>query len=749
MMVPVFGNTQSAASLTAAVFMAGLGLGGFWGGKLAALLQSRKQALKKYVVFEAGIGFYAVLFPLWNNAVSWAHLALTPDITVYPMWAGVIRLVFFFFLLLPPTLLMGASFPLLGTAFVKTSCYTGRDTALVYGINTLGGTAGVLGGGFYLIRIMGGYSCLITAGSMSIMLAVMILFTARSVSADTAVPLNDNNKHKPVNNLTGETPNKFIILILSGAGLAGFCALAYEIIWTRLLVIVLQNSVYAFSLILAGFLAGIAIGSLLLVPLCRKLKKPVTLFGIIQILAGTACLAVPHGFELPERPGEISYLSFLLTKPFFMVLAPMIFSGALVPLAADIISSKKKVGRTLGSVYAFNSLGSVLGSLAAGFILIPLTGCRNAVVTLFVLQISAGGLLLALSIRPLKLCITAGFAVTAILILALIQFPKDIVRGYYEKAASSEKLLWLSEGRSATASITVNKAGNRILYLNGIAEVTNDKPALRTFRLMALLPYVIHPAPDNALMITFGAGVSAGLAVHLFPEVSCVEINETCTDIARIFKRENRNVLDADNLKVHITDGRNYLRHSHKKHSVIISDATHPHSYDSWVLFTEEFYRLCIKRLDNDGVFCQWLPLHGLAPEQFRIILNTITDVFPDVTLWSVDNAYCLMLAGKQDVKINPARLAKTLNRKDIRPFLASSGLDNPYRILNYYVTGKNGLEKLLKNETLINTDNHPHNQFFPLSVNGFDRLKWHVENLKQILPYKEKTTVILQDKGK
>jgi hypothetical protein len=144
-------------------------------------------------------------------------------------------------------------------------------------------------------------------------------------------------------------------------------------------------------------------------------------------------------------------------------------------------------------------------------------------------------------------------------------------------------------------------------------------------------------------------------------------------------------------------------------------------------------------------VFCQWLPLHGLAPGQFKIILNTVRHVFPEMSLWQVGNAYCLMLAGKRPLRISPPRLAELISRKALRPFLSPLGLDNPYAVLNCFVADRRGLDRLLRNEVLINTDDRPHNQFFPLAATGFGRLRWPVENLRQLIQFRQDVNVIME----
>ena len=531
--------------------------------------------------------------------------------------------------------------------------------------------------------------------------------------------------------------------------MAGFCSLAYELVWTRLLALILQNSVYAFSLILAGFLAGIGVGSLLVAPALRRRWPSLPLFGGIQILCGVTCFFAPMIFYLPQRPGEISYLSFLLTRPFFLVLVPMVLSGSLVPLAVDLIHRYGAgVGRALGSVYAANGAGSVLGALLAGFIMIPFLGCRWSSLLLFGLQVAFGTALLAGGRKTMTMRLATGIAGLAVIAVGIVMMPDHLVRQRYAEAAVAEQPVYFNEGRVATTAITRNPNGNLILYLNGIPEVINDRPALRTFRLMALLPYLVQPDPGEALMITFGAGISAGLAVHLYPRVTCVELNETCRKIAHIFRKDNHNVLAADNLALAIDDGRHYLARSRGRYAAIITDATHPHSYDSWILFTREFYRLCKDRLSDGGAFCQWLPLHGLAPRQFRTILNTAADVFPDLSVWVVDNAYCLILAGRQPLRLIPGRLAAVMNRADLRPFLSPVGLDNPYAVMNCFLATKKGLGRVLDSEDRVNTDDRPHNQFFPLSVSGFDRLKWHVANLRQLAGCREKIVLFSNTSG-
>jgi spermidine synthase len=429
-----------------------------------------------------------------------------------------------------------------------------------------------------------------------------------------------------------------------------------------------------------------------------------------------------------------------------VALLPMVLSGALVPLAvASVHRPEQAVGRTLGRIYAANALGSVSGALLAGFALIPLLGCRRTSLLLFGLQVLFGTLLLAGEHKRVSFRLASVAAGLVLVALGAALVPSDLFYRRYAGAAPSEQPVYFSEGRVVTTLVTRNRAGNLTLYLNGIPEVINDRPALRTFRLMALLPYLMHPDPRDALMITFGAGISAGLAVHLYPQVTCVELNETCRQVARIFRRENGNVLDAENLSLEIDDGRNFLLHTRERYAAIISDATHPHSYDSWILFTREFYQLCVGRLDHGGVFCQWLPLHGLAPQQFRTILNTVQAVFPAVNVWVVDGAYCLMLAGEHPLRMDPQRLAETLNRSDLRPFLSPVGLDNPYAILSCFVADRAGLKPLLENESLLNTDDRPYNQFFPLAVTGFDRLRWHVDNLRRITQFRRPVSLLME----
>ena len=579
--------------------------------------------------------------------------------------------------------------------------------------------------GFFLIRLLGGRHTLWVAGGVNLFIALLSMALAR-YGKGTDAPLPSSERQAPSQFPSeSEIPPHTVRLLLIGAGLAGFCALSYEVIWTRLLVLVMQNSVYAFSLILAGFLAGIGLGSLLLAPFLRQKASPALLFGVFQVLTGLACWLVPFGFSLPERPGDISYLMFLLTKPAFLVAAPMAFSGALVPLVAEAVCrGGTSVGRSFGAVYAANTLGSVAGALTAGFVLLPLLGSRRALILLFGLQVLYGALVLVTLLRKSPHRIAAMTAVGIAVAFGIWGMPVGRVQQLYGNGSEAGPLLFFAEGRAATAAITLDAAGHRILSLNGIPEVTNDRPAMRTFRLMALLPWLSHPAPDDALMITFGAGISAGMAVYLYDRVDCVELNETCEVIARIYRRENRDVLAAENLHLMIDDGRNFLRRTQKTYSAVICDATHPHSYDSWILFTQEFYRLCQSRLDDHGIFCQWIPLHGLAPVQFRVILNTARTVFPEATLWAVDRCYCLIVAGEKPLHLSPRRLASALNRKDLLPFLRPLGLDDPYEILGCFVSGRKGLDRLLISETRVNTDDRPHNQFFPLSATGFDRMQ-------------------------
>jgi len=280
-----------------------------------------------------------------------------------------------------------------------------------------------------------------------------------------------------------------------------------------------------------------------------------------------------------------------------------------------------------------------------------------------------------------------------------------------QKLSSGQKQLFYREGSSATVVVLQYYNGMKELRVNGISEVGTDNNSLRTFHMLGHLPLLLHENPQKALVIAFGAGIASGaVAEHPLQEIDAVEISPEVIEASECLRHENQAILDDPRLNLIIEDGRNYLLRTTSRYDVITSDSTHPMASDSWLLYTREFYELCLEKLNPGGIMAQWLPLHGLARVDYKTILKTFQTVFPDTTLWFA-NQYTLIIGSKEELTIDYSRLAQRLQVENIEEDLQQFGLSDPIAFLGSFIMGKEAITEFTLGVP-INTDNHPFVQF-------------------------------------
>lgn len=503
-------------------------------------------------------------------------------------------------------------------------------------------------------------------------------------------------------------------MVMVGIGLSGFCALAYEVFWTRMLNLFLNNNVYSFTAILATFLAGISLGSLIYSKLLSRAERPVLLFAFTQFGIGAVSYATPFIFSLLHR-----FLFFrqsetlTLAKTAVIMIGPTVLMGVAVPLAIQICQrGSKREGTSVGTVYAVNTIGAILGAFAAGFLIIPYAGLHMGLIVVVALNLLAGflALLTSLALRQRAVASIAFAGVVAVLFLVA---PATLFRGLYEKAQPSAEILHYREGKIANVVVyDFVKSGYKDLYLNAIEEASSRLWHVQLFKMLGTLPAMVHPEPDTALMIAFGAGMSAGACVDHVARLDCVDLNPDIGGVADIFSHENRDVINSPSLNVIVNDGRNALLLDPKKYSLIISDATNPKTFDSWTLYTREFYELVKDRLEPGGVFSQWI-LIPLPGDSIKILLNTFKSVFPHTSLWCIyGSSQCLMLATPERLEIDYRAFSSRLSPVLETSGLAEYGVGDIDKFLSFLLLGEDELEQALAGYPTVNTDDLPHAQF-------------------------------------
>ncbi len=711
-LVLIFGNTMLAASTVLSAYMAGLAAGSFAAGKYVD--KRPRKLIRVYALLEAGVGIYALLFPLLLTVVAPLYTGIYQALKGNMAAVNLSRFVICFALIVIPTFLMGATLPVLLKRFVEETGLIGRQVGLFYGLNTIGAVAGSLVCGFLLLRVLGMRLTTLTAAAVNLLIAIAAWLVGKekkgSRELSPAAAAKKEEKEKPAAGYSRMT----VRLVLIGIGISGFCALAYEVLWTRMLNLFFHNTVYSFTTMLAAFLVGIALGSLIYAKFLSRIANRVLLFILVEIGIGLLAYATPFIFNLLYEP-LFSRPAEALTglKAAVIMIGPTLLMGIALPLAVQICQrGPQREGSSVGTVYAVNTVGSILGAFAAGFLLVPALGIHKSVIAAVSLNIIAG-LLLLISIARTKLRAVYVFVAAGILAILFIIAPADLFRNLYREKQAAADLVFYKEGRIANVVVYDFKtSGYKDLYLNGIEEASDRLWHVQLFKLLSVLPVAVQPHPDDALMIAFGAGISAGACIDLVDYFECAELNPDIFEEAGLFTKENRDVIHNPKLNMIINDGRNHLLLTPRKYSLIISDATNPLTFDSWTLYTKDFYELCKNKLKPGGVFCQWIPI-PLSGDAVKVILKSFKSVFPHASFWSIYGcSQCLMLATPERLEIDYRELSSRLPALLAKSGLTDYGVDSVDKFLSFFLLGEDELDEYLKGFQKINTDDLPGAQF-------------------------------------
>ena len=728
MLTVVFGTTLLATSTVLSAFMAGLALGSW---VLGRYIDRCKHPLRIFAALEVGIGLFALFFPTISANLGNAYGALVGLQGNFYLFS-LARFGLCFALLLIPTALMGGTLPVMAKFAVRRLGRLGGRVGQLYAINTLGAVVGVLAATFGLMEGLG------LQGTTQAIAAVNFLVAGAAWlwGGQRAVGIGEEA-------LAKKTAHSDLILwgVLAGFAISGFAALGYEVAWMRLLMVSFSfNSHYEFSIVLVAFLSGLSLGGWLGSRLLTRRTDLLSIFVGIQFLIG-ACgalsvLAFAHLSVLVEPIQRADSWWMSRTGVFFtavaIMLLPTVAMGVIFPLVGQIYTRQlARLGRGIGDIGAVNSLGAVGGAFVTGFVLIPLLGTEWSVKVLAALN-GLVGLTLALLSQQRKRLVWGGATGLALL---LVLVPSDVLRRIAEPAAVNRELVFYQEGAEGVITVEQQTDGFRKMALNGGGQVPTDYSSLQIFRLLGHLPLLLHPDPQEVLVVSLGGGIALGGAAQYEPRrITCVELVPEVIDAARLhFGEFNHHVLEnptAWNIELVIDDGRNFLLSSRDTYQIITGDATHPTSADSWVLYTKEFYELCRAHLSTDGIMAQWLPFHGLPPDDYQTIVRTFQHVFPHATLWRSNN-YSIMVGTMQPQAIDWERLNEKMAPPRVHRSLEGIDLGNAFALLNTLVMDEVALRRYV-GEGPLNTDDHPYISF--VSPKGYSSGSWEV--LEHLTPY-------------
>jgi spermidine synthase len=757
MLTLVFGSTVFAATTVLATFMAGMALGSYYLGRYA---DKHKNSLKIYAYLEIGIGIYAVILPFILSGIEFIYVFLHHALNANFYLLSIAKFILCFIVLVIPTALMGGTLPVMSKALTSKTNRIGWTVGALYSVNTFGAVIGCFLAGFFLVHAMGVLLTTYLSAVLNIIIALIILlvFLRRDSSADEE---KSGSKEKEyTKNEAQILPKNAGRIALIVFGISGFCALAYEVLWTRVLVLFLGSTGYAFATMLSTFLCGIAIGSILMARFADKRKDLLTTLGIVQIvIALSAILLIPVYSKLYDVGMTFTgsgWLNFFLSRyalSFLVMLIPTIFMGATFPLVIKIYANNlNQLGKSIGNVYSINTLGGILGSFFAGFVFIPLIGIQRSVLLMSFLSVAGGIIALALCIKYWrsknnKLAVTSHIVYIAIAVLVVIFASFVIDTGQpltkytavFKGPGESNKLLFYKEGIDTSVTVVEDVDGIRRAFVDTNQAVEDSRWVLPSYSIIGHLPALLHPNPKEALVLSSGMGVTSWAISRHGVNVDTVEISSGIKEADQFFTKVNHNVLSDPLVKLTIDDGRNYILTTSKKYDIITTDIIHPFvNTNSAGFYTRNFYELCKKRLTDNGIMCQWVPLYRLPEEQFKTIIRTFKASFPHTTMWfKYTPDFVILIGTPNELRIDFQDFNRRMEKPAVKADLELVNMSDPFALLDSFWMDERTIDAYVLSGS-INTDNRPLLEFFgPLpTVTTFQNIDGIRKFRATILPF-------------
>jgi spermidine synthase len=794
-LVLVFGATTFAVSTVLTAFMGGLALGSFYFGRRT---ESIPRPLRLYGLLEIGIGIYGLAVPFIFAALP---------VIYHPIWRWLqlsfftLSLVRFFFaalVLILPTALMGATLPVLASYYARDDHQIGLRVGSLYALNTFGAVIGAAVTGFALIPLLGMHATTATAAAINITLGLVALRISRleesggaandqsdslispvaeaprpaviaappkrkkGAAADRAKVDSVTAKVNPaakVNSVTNDNlGRRALIAVLVSFAVSGFIALSYEVIWSRVLALIIGSSVYAFSIMLTTFLTGLAAGAAIVSRFADRIRRPLLAFAVIEIGVGITSFIGAHMFndlpyvfvQLYRIIGSQSFTVLLFAR--FMISAlvmigPTLLLGALFPLVVRLISASSAArtsGRTVGEAYAANTIGAIAGSFASGFVLIPFLGLLGSLRLCAALNFVVAAALFfflpqshraaekaapkrrTFNVMNLTTTRWTGVAVSALCVVGIVllepawdsQVMSSAVYRYAPQLSNKSKTelfdyLRRGQGESIfykegiTATVAVQRLGDgRALKVNGKPEAstTGDMP---TQILIGSLPLLVRRQTDDVLLIGLGSGVTLG-SIEQFPikRVTCVELEPAVVEATRYFEDVNNRPLADPRLRLISNDGRNFIYTTDEKFDVIISEPSNPWLTGVANLFTLEYFKRGAERLKDDGLFGQWLQLYEMAPEDVRTLVATFHAAFPCVYVFRGAEGDLMLLGSKIDRKLDLSVIQAHFDEPQVAADLKRIKTTHAGDLLSRFYLGPQEVANLT-NGARLNTDDN------------------------------------------
>jgi len=722
------GNTTLAHMCVLTAFMGGLALGSVLIGAATGRL---RRPLALYGWLEIAIGLYAITFPMYIRPVQSLALAAASGIEVGgPAWIG-LKLIVAISMLLFPTFLMGGTFPVLMRHLQPSSSQSDDKAEWLYLANCAGAVGGALLAGFLLIPGFGLEATLTGIGAANAALGAIVVSLALIESPAIGV-----EKRKIAASVRGAA-SRATWAVYAAIAVSGFAAMVYELVWICMFAVTLGSSTYSFTLMLAAFISGLALGSMAVGLFSGARRKPLIGFAAAEIAIGLiVLLSLPLYERLPYvfwkwssllRPSAQSLGLYNLMKYslcFVVMLGPTFFFGMTLPLAIkSVIRRDERIGKDTGFVYGANTAGTVVGVLLAGLVLIPLLGLRHSLEFALVANVIAGLLLFGVSDLPRRRLASGAIGVVVIgVLLAMPDWgPMSFVQGtfrhqglapaswaIFRENRSSMKLYYYKEDDDGIVAVAeTSRVPGRSLYINGKADASSygDMP---TQVLVAQLPMFFKPDAREALVVGLGSGVTAAsVLTHPKTRVDCVEISRSVAEAARCFDDVNGRVLENRRFKLILEDARTYLLVTPKKYDAVISEPSNPWVAGMGNLFSVEYYESVSRVLKPGGIVVHWVQAYEISDDLVKMIIRTMRSVFPYVYIFEGRQMDYILMGAREPLDPDFGAMEHRIRLSSVREDLGRISIDSVAALLSRQVLSAERAASLA-GDGIINSDDLP-----------------------------------------
>lgn len=728
----VFGASTAASAAVLAIFMGGLGLGGAILGRRA---DRHPCPLLLYAHLELAIAGAAAVSPFLLQGLRYVYIWLGGSPVLGLTSATLVRLVLSALVLGLPTFLMGGTMPA-AVRSVETVADVGRrHLGWLYGLNTLGAVTGAVTATFVLLEVFGTRNSLWLACLVNVLIGLSARVLSRTPAFSTA-PVSEPVSAETLTPRPSQSP----FFVYLAAGLVGLAFFLMEIVWYRMLGPILGGSTYTFGLILAVALLGIGTGACLYA--LRPREHGSTLIELAWT-CGLEALFLVIPYALGDRLAVLAALLHPVgglglggqTLGWTLITGMVVWPAAIVagyqfPLLIGLLGqSGRDVGRQTGQTYAWNTVGAIVGSLAGGFVLLPLFSATGTWLTVVALLAGLGLVTTVLSIWKEG---RRGWQVVPVVVLvaAVVLTTADgptsawrhspIGAGRTNLAGLDRNGLhqWANQARRAIAWETDGLESSVGLdSINGLAFVLNGKSDGNAWRdaatqvMSGLVGAVGHPAPRQAAVIGLGTGSSAGWLAQVpgMNRVDVFELEPAILEVARRCAPVNHQVLAHPNVRTIIADAREALLTSREKYDVIFSEPSNPYRIGIASLFTREFYQAVAGSLTRDGVFVQWVQAYEVDTETVLTIFATLAEVFPAIEIWQNDPKDMLLVCRTRPHDWSVPELQARLSAEPYRSAAVWAwGATDPESFLAHYIAQPSFIRELMpaaRNLVGLNTD--------------------------------------------